>query len=340
MRYIIGYQTPDELDSTYELVRDYDDAVSGVYFALPGSPSARAAVPPEQTADVLNELRAIQKLGKKMVLLYNANCYGAHAASNDFRDRIWREIDYVRHELNVTEVTTTSPFVGSVIRQMDLGITVCASVNMRIGSISAMRLLSDFDAFYIQRELIYDFAQLNQMKTWCVNNGKLLKFLANSGCLYACPFHTYHDNLVAHEGEQQDVVTSCKEYASPCWETIARMDELHAAALFLQGNWVRPEDIRVYERFFGEAKLATRMHASPRRVLNAYVRGSYKGNLMDIMEPAFSIRFPQSVLDASLVPSDFLQNKMNCGRVCDECNYCLGVAKITLRDKHELYARG
>ena len=30
MRYTIGYQLPDELDSTFTLCRDFSDAISGV----------------------------------------------------------------------------------------------------------------------------------------------------------------------------------------------------------------------------------------------------------------------------------------------------------------------
>lgn len=339
-QYIIGYQIPDEIDSTYELVRDYSDAVSGVYFALPGAASARAVISSDLSEIMFDELKAIRKLDKKLIVLYNANCYGALAASRELRDRIVREIDSLRLELDISEVTTTSPFIAKVIKQFYPDINVCASVNMRIGSIAAMQLLSNFDSFYLQREFTYDFAHIKKMKEWCDSHGKKLKLIANSGCIYDCPFHTYHDNMVAHEFEQQPEDIETGGFASPCWEIMVEKDNLHAATLFLQGNWIRPEDISAFANYFSEIKLATRMHTSPRRVLTAYVRGSYQGNLMDLTEPAFSISLKQAILDATLIPADYLQYKANCNHNCESCNYCLDIAKKSLRNIADIYMHG
>ena len=44
MKYTIGYQLPDELDSTYEICSDYRHAVSEVYFPWSTEPSGRSAL--------------------------------------------------------------------------------------------------------------------------------------------------------------------------------------------------------------------------------------------------------------------------------------------------------
>lgn len=335
MRYLIGYQPADELDSTYELCRDFNDAVSGVYFSLPGAPSARAVLDVSLREETLEELRAIRSLGKRLVMLYNANCYGAQAMSGEFQKRILREVEFARCELDISEITTTSPFVAQTIKQVYPDLGVCASVNMRIGSVQAMQLLKDFDSFYLQREFIYNPPQIERMKSWCDEHGKTLKLIANSGCLYDCPFHTYHDNLVAHEAEIYDGASIEKE-PSPCWSAMHRLSDEEAAALFLQGNWIRPEDISLWEPWFSEAKLATRMHSCPRRVVSAYAHEHFCGNLTDLTEPAFSTRFADHILDASKLPKDFTQRKRSCNRRCETCGACRAAAREALYCKAEL----
>ena len=112
MRYTIGYQLPDELDSTFALCRDFSDAISGVYFSLPGAPSARSVIDPACGEEMFEELKGIAGLQKRLILLYNANCYGAHATSADFRARILADLDFAQRELGVSDVTTASPFVA------------------------------------------------------------------------------------------------------------------------------------------------------------------------------------------------------------------------------------
>ena len=177
MRYTIGYQLPDELDSTFALCRDFSDAISGVYFSLPGAPSARSVIDPACGEEMFEELKGIAGLQKRLILLYNANCYGAHATSADFRARILADLDFAQRELGVSDVTTASPFVAGVIKDAYPHVQVCASVNMRIGSIPAMQLLTDFDAFYLQRELLYDFERIAILKRWCDAHGKTLRLI-------------------------------------------------------------------------------------------------------------------------------------------------------------------
>ena len=88
MRFSIGYQLPDRDDSVYEIIRDYRENVSSVYFSMAGHASARSAIQIDAGEDMLEELRAINDLGVPATLLYNANCYGGGAVSPEFRDEI------------------------------------------------------------------------------------------------------------------------------------------------------------------------------------------------------------------------------------------------------------
>jgi len=214
---------------------------------------------------------------------------------------------------------------------------VTASVNMWIGTEQAMEFLGDdFDGYYLQREYNRDFRTIARLKDWCGKHGKTLRLLANSGCLYTCPFHTFHDNMVAHEEEISRSPNAMGDYPSPCWDLMYRLSDEEAAAVFLRGSWVRPEDTARYEPYFSEMKLATRMHSNPRRVVSAYVRGKYSGNFFDLTEPSYSRRFARHILDATRFPEDWFARTSGCGRDCAACGYCRRTAGQMLVSKREL----
>lgn len=337
MKYSIGYQLPDEYDSIHSICCDYRDAISSVYFSLPGKASARNEIQVQYESLMLKELKQINDLGIALVLLYNANCYGDQAVSKEFYQEIVESISSLQSTIKISGVTTTSPFIAKTVKKNFPDIDVCASVNMWIGTVQAMQYLGDdFDSFYLQREWNRDFTKIGKMSEWCIAHGKQLKMLANSGCLYTCPFHIFHDNLVAHEKEACKYDNALSKMPSPCWDMMHSMNKLDAAATFLQESWVRPEDISKYEPYFSEVKLATRMHSNPRRVVSAYARGRFRGNVFDLTEPSFSSRFHDDILDATLFPDDWFEKTTNCGKDCDRCGYCLQTAKQALVSKASL----
>lgn len=337
MKFSIGYQLPDEYDSTAEIVQDYHEHISSVYFSAPGHSSARSIVEREVQEDMIEELRFIRNLGVSLTLLYNANCYSDGAISSDFQKEILETVGEMIDAVGITDITTTSPFVAKVVKKAFPQIRICASVNMWIGTEQAMKYLGDdFDGYYLQREWNRDFKRIQQLSSWCKEHGKQLRLLANSGCLYTCPFHTFHDNLVAHEKGASQMDNAMSSQPSPCWDMMYRLSEEEAAATFLQESWIRPQDIAQYAPYFEEIKLATRMHSNPRRVVGAYIRGKFSGNMFDLTEPSYSRRFQRHVLDATKFPSDWFERTTNCSRNCDSCGYCGSTAKQMLITKREL----
>ncbi len=337
MKYSIGYQLPDENDSTAEIVSDYIDSVSSVYFAFPGRASARNAIDTNEKEEMFEELKYIRSLGVSLSLLFNANCYGAGAVSPDFKREIIDDTGELVAKLDLTDITTTSPFVAKVIKKEFPQIRVTASVNMWVGTTQAMKYLGeDFDGFYMQREYNRDFKKIKELSNWCAANGKMLKLLANSGCLYSCPFHIFHDNLVAHEKQASLLGNALSTRPSPCWDMMYSLSSEEAAATFLQESWIRPQDISEYEGYFSEVKLATRMHSNPRRVVAAYVSGRFYGNMFDLTEPSFSMRFENEILDATRFPKDWFERTSNCSKDCEACGYCINAAKYMLVSKAQL----
>jgi len=337
MKFALGYQLSDpNEDSFVDVVRDFKNHIAEVYFPWLDMPSGRMPLTKRRgftdwqgQAKLEGDLKKFKKMGLGLDLLLNANCYGKHAVSRYLEQLVCSIIEHIKKTINGPDaVTTTSPAIAQIIRRNFPDIETRASVNMRIGTVPGMAYLADlFDGFYLQREYNRDFDRIAELKNWADRNGKKLYLLANSGCLSFCSGQTFHDNLVAHEAEIAETVNLAG------WNPIlccSHYQNRKNWVSFLQSSWIRPEDIKNYEPYFPMVKLATRMHANPRKVIQAYAEGKFNGNLLDLCEPSHEHLFPGYVIANSRFPKDWFKKTTGCDRKCGRCGYCAAVLKETL----------
>jgi hypothetical protein len=117
-----------------------------------------------------------------------------------------------------------------------------------------------------------------------------------------------------------------------CWNALKKRENWH---FLLENTWIRPEDVHHYEGLIGTMKLATRMHQLPGMVIDAYVRGSFWGNTLDLFEPGFSPAFAPYVIDRSKLPADFWERTVACDKACEKCEYCRTVLEGALVNADE-----
>jgi collagenase-like PrtC family protease len=335
MKFSIGYQFPSENDSIKEIIEDFGGSISELYFSWPGEPSGRTPylnLTNEDWEIFFSELTYAKEKGIELVLLFNGSCYGKEAISVSFKRKINNIVGNINTKLGLSCVTTTSPFVAQVIKDDFENIKTRASVNMRIGTVQGMDYVKDFfDGFYLQREYNRNLEHIKKIKSWCDNNKKELHLLANSGCMYSCSYQSFHDNFVSHEAEilKED---NCDFPHSYCWEYLRNKDNW---AYVLGNTWIRPEEVSLYEKYFDTIKLATRTHDNPRRVISAYKRGSFSGNLLDLTEPSFSSVFKGYIMDNTKFPQDWQEKVSTCHHDCDMCGYCKKVLSMVLKPLSE-----
>ncbi len=337
MKFAVGYQLFEGHgeEPCLNWMRDYREHLHEVYFPWGDMPSGRAPMATREGGTdwsaqtrLEQDLLAIRDLGLNLDLLLNANCHGGRAISRHLENQTGSILAYLEEKIGgVDTVTTASPFIARVVKQHFPAVEVRASVNMRLGTVQAMRAVADlFDGFYAQRDYNRDFKRLAALKRWCDHNDKKLYMLANSGCLSFCPGQTFHDNLVAHEAEV-DETRNVDDWNPHVCRRLFR-DRKNWPAI-LQATWVRPEDLHLYEGLFPVVKLATRMHSRPRLVVHAYVNRCHYGNLLDLFEPGYGPDFAPFILDNRRFPEDWAERINACRGDCDLCDYCEGVlAKI------------
>ena len=331
MKYIVGYpikSNPSFLDTIVE----NKNSIAELYFSWGDMPGGRSSSESEcglTTLEYQNQVEKdisrMAKAGIRLNLLFNANCYGRESQSRALFNKIGNLIDYTFREYGLATVTTSSPLIAKFIKKNFKDIDVRASVNMEIATIEGMSYVAEwFDSFYIKREINRDLSSLLRLRKWCDSNGKQMYLLANSGCLNNCSAHIFHDNLVAHEAEIS-AMDNGYQFRGVCWDFLSNSNNFYK---WLQStNFIRPEDIGLYEDIVPAVKLATRVNSSPSRVLEAYVKNRYRGSVMELLEPNHSGLFYPQYIDNSKFREDFASNVLNCDKQCEKCTFCAEVMK-------------
>ena len=253
-------------------------------------------------------------------MLLNGNCYGEKALAVSFYQEIGNAVQLLQRQLGQIVVTTASLTVAKFLKQSFTGLEVRASVNLELSEPQGFDYIADlFDSFYLARSQNRNITAIKRVKSWCNQNGKKLYGLANSGCFNHCSAHTFHDNLVAHEAEIAKQ-TNAYRFEGQCFTYLKQ--PVNRANWLCYTNFIRPEDVPLYENLFCGLKLATRMAANPARIINAYCRGSYSGPVQELLEPNHSGMFYPYIIENKNLPANFGQQTLHCSKNCASCAYC------------------
>ncbi len=332
MKLSVGYQYSKNNDFL-NCICENKSKISEVYFVFPNISNGRGIInydlcELEYLKALENDLIYFSKENISLNLLLNGMCYGKDSLSRAFFLKIGDTIDYILKNFTLKSVTTTSPLIAKFIKENFAGLDVRASVNMEIGTVEGMDYIAEyFDSFYAKRELNRDFKALKKLRVWCDENNKKLYGLANSGCLNYCSVHTFHDNLVAHESEIV-AMDNAYQFEGQC---SIYLNDIEKRKKWLQiSNFIRPEDMSIYENLFDGIKLATRVNKNPKRVLEAYLKQSFNGNLPEILEPDHSSLFYPFVVENKKIPKNFANIVTSCNKECESCDFCKNVLNGSL----------
>ena len=329
MKFSVGYRFLDESGGSFsESLCKLAPAIDEVYFPWPGSPSGRPSLG-EEHGDVYwegqsqleNDLKTLKAAGIKLNMLFNANCYGDKSVSIWLQNNVCSIIDHINNNAGtIDRITTTSPYIASIVKEYFPDIQTRASVNMCIGTTEGMEYLeSVFDGYYMKREHNRDFSAIKNLKQWCDAHKKTLHLLANSGCMYNCSAQIFHDNTLAHHSGIEEMINKPGYDSALCRQFYAIPDNQWK---LLRNTWIRPEDLIHYEKFFDTAKLATRQTKRPLHVVSAYIRGNYRGNVLDLLEPNHSKCLGERYISNADFPKEWFENTTGCDRNCEKCNFC------------------
>jgi len=323
-KFAVGHfltEDPDNPATFAELARRFAPRLREVYFPWPGFSNARSKIydKPDDEERIATDLKYCRAHGMKLDILANATCYGEESFSEEQHAHITgiiRKLD--KMGLYPEIVTTTSPYIAKLFKQEFPDIEVRASVNMRLRNTLALEYLAPlFDSYYICRDVQRDLPTFRKMADWCNDHGKKLCMLANSGCVRNCPWQVFHESLLSHRFSK-----SFQEMADQNIDLVCNaLFVSHHLFEFLRCTWIRPEDVHVFEPYLETIKLSTREARFPLEIAEAYVSGSYDGNLVRLMDPYHAYSFRPNRVDNKSFPADWITSGI-AGKCADNCSHC------------------
>ncbi len=338
-KFAVGHfltKKPDDPQSFAELARRYASRLREVYFAWPGLLNGRPTGLRKENEEerIISDLQCCREHGMKLDLLANATCYGEKACTADQRHQLTGIVERLASAGLYPEiVTTTSPYIAKLFKVEFPDIEIRASVSMRLRSTLAFEYLAPlFDSYYICRDVQRDLPTFRSMAAWCKDHGKKLCMLVNSGCVRNCPWQVFHETLHAH-----DFYGALPEMYAQGLDFICRtVFKSGHPADFLRCSWIRPEDVHVFEPELESIKLSTRQVFYPFEIVEAYLNGSYDGNLLRLMDPYPGAFFRPYRIDNKSFPSDWVTGGIaaKCAENCTHCGKCEEILRNTL--KHDV----
>ena len=339
IKFSVGYQLIEEGKVFPDIVKNFKESIDEVYFAWLNLPSGRGPIAYrtgyinwEAQEQMEYELKEIKKSGIKLNLLLNASCWGGLSLSKSLANTVLSIIDNLGQKTGIDSITVFSPAIARTIKKNFHEMEIRASVNMRIGTITAMEQLSElFDGFVMQKECNRNFEKIKELKQWCEKNGKKLSMLANSGCINHCAVQLFHDNVIAHETEVLTKNNIADDIPGSCWSYYGKKENWKN--LLINHSWIRPEDIHFYQDCFANIKLATRISPFFEKIIQAYCNEKFDGNLLDILEPSHSNLIFPHIIDNSKFPEEWFQTLSHCNKDCTNCSFCQQVFQKVLQNK-------
>lgn len=193
-------------------------------------------------------------------------------------------LDYLK-EIGVNALTVTNPFLLQIIKKYYDCFTVRISTFACIDSYEKARYWEEMGADYI----CVDFVKINRdFKTlkYMVDNLKKAKIelLMTNSCLKNCPYIHTHTAALSHASNIMNKDKEC--YADWCLYKCQEYELKHVEE-YIKSPWIRPEDVKEYEKIGVEHFKITERDFPTNEIIKrvkAYSEGKYDGNLLDLIQ--------------------------------------------------------
>jgi collagenase-like PrtC family protease len=181
-------------------------------------------------------------------------------------------------ELGVRCLTLTSPAWIGIVRAHWPELEICASAVCELDSTAAARMFAEsgVDRIVVSEDVNRRFDVLSAMRR---ASSVPMEAIANTTCLFRCPWKPFHFNLVSHLSHSREPDLEAY-YHGTCQAT-----RLADPAELLRLRWIRPEDTGLYDdvTYFKIAGRYFARDSALARVAQAYMDGHFDGNLWDLL---------------------------------------------------------
>lgn len=224
-------------------------------------------------------------------------------------------------DLGIDSMTVSLPSLIEIIKSLNPELKVKASAISSINTPNKARAYKNLgaDRIVVEEAVNRDFRTLKDI----INSfGEKVEVITNVVCYKNCIYRQFHYNSYIFDSIEYG--SSYKYYITRCSQRM-----LNNPSIFLKNSWIRPEDIKEYEKaginYFKIQGRDVIKTADPARAVEYYFKESFEGNLWELIM-LFDKNFIPSVYIDNKKLDDFIRpfaEKENfCRNMCDKCGYC------------------
>ena len=233
---------------------------------------------------VSEHVRAARAAGIRFNYLLNAACLD----NREFTRRGQREIrallDWLA-DIGVGAVTVASPFLLKIVKTCYPHFRTRVSVFACIDNVRKARMWEDLGADCLMLDSLLINREFRLLKVVRENVKCELELLVNNSCMSSCAYSHYHMTTLAHASQSRH---SSKGFFIDWCFLRCTMMKLQNPVEYIRSEWIRPEDLHLYEDLgYNRFKITER--SAPTEVLvrrvQAYAERRYEGTLLDLVQP-------------------------------------------------------
>lgn len=246
-------------------------------------------LPPVDKRRLKEHVAKAADAGIKFNYLFNAAALGGmETTARGYKD-IRKLFDLVC-DLGVASITVTNPLLLQLSKRHypDLEVKVSAFANVTTPQ-QAMQW-ADMGADVITASPVAMNRELAVLRQMVESVEADIQVILNNNCIQSCAFYNSHANLHSHSSQTGHW---SKGYMLDYCLLNCRAARMADPALYIRGDWIRPEDQGLYEdlgiEYFKVVNRSNPTHVIIRRV-EAYAARRYDGNLLELVEHAQDFR--------------------------------------------------
>lgn len=238
--------------------------------------------------------------------------------------------------IGIKDLTISSPVLIDLVKILGFDFNMKVSAISHVDSITKLLFYKEqgINRVVIEPDLHRDFSKLQQMVTAF---GTGIEIIINDICFNNCPYKIFHYN---HEAHENDYSNQAENY----FFMHCGIQKSHNFRNYLKLNWIRPEDIKFYEKMgIHNFKLQGRPYVANGdiiKTLMCYTEENYEGNLLELLHlfAPYDSKHQPYIDNKSLTGfiEPFYNNTLVCSELCDDCGYCQQYVEKAIKDSKEL----
>jgi collagenase-like PrtC family protease len=255
-------------------------------------------LPPVDEKRLRRHVAQLHQAGVRFNYLLNAAALGGLETTAAGYRKIRRLLDLVV-DVGTDSITVTNPILLQLAKRHYPKLETKVSAFAHVITPLHARQWADLGADVITASPVVLNRELVVLEQMARSVAAEIQVIVNNNCLQSCAFYITHANLHSHTSQQGHW---SRGYMVDYCLMNCRLARLAEPSRYIRGDWIRPEDVEIYEKL-GITTFKVVNRSNPTAVIlkrtQAYAERRFDGNLLELVEHGQDHRDPQQQTAAS-----------------------------------------